>query len=74
MTTKSDGKYGRCGRCDARITKEEREMGWPGPSMLDDCDICPSCYGGDAYCFECGELLRGDVESSLCEACESNDY
>lgn len=62
----------RCGRCRGLVDAEELGLGWPVEVMIDDVveAVCPDCYGNAAYC-PAGHLLRADVDSSLCDACEA---
>lgn len=70
----------RCDRCRSRISAHELRMGWPvsvddpeseDPTQ-DEQQLCPSCYGDDAYCVA-GHLLRGDDDSGRCGECEGED-
>lgn len=56
----------RCTRCNAILTRDALEKGWPVQTETDL--ICPSCYGDEAYCPK-GHLLRGDTDSDECETC-----
>jgi hypothetical protein len=63
-----------CDRCGERIERRARRRGWPipltprGGDPTQDMEYVGPCCGG-GYCRECGALLPGDVDTSLCRAC-----
>ena len=57
-----------CDRCNDELTDEMRVRNWP--VTMDDGDICPDCYGDEAYCREEGHLLIGmGGEGQDCPSC-----
>jgi hypothetical protein len=56
-----------CSRCSRLPTPDEIRAGWPVVSV--DGMICPSCFGDDAWCSACGELLLARVDTARCQAC-----
>ncbi len=57
-----------CARCDRSLTAAEQAMAWP--VTMSDGDVCPDCYGAEAYCAD-GHLLRGDTDSDACGVCNA---
>jgi hypothetical protein len=60
-----------CDQCGGELTAEMRRLGWP--LLTEFGCICPACYGDEAYCSECGELLPADEDVSRCEECREAD-
>jgi hypothetical protein len=50
----------------------ETAKGWP-IFDLDSLMICPTCYGDEAYCCGCGELMEAYGEDSYCDCCAAAD-
>lgn len=59
--------HATCDRCGEEISDVEAEAGWPVAS--DDGHICPGCYGPEAYCSTCGDVLPAHEEGSRCPSC-----
>lgn len=60
-----------CDRCRNYISVEEHNKEWP--ICVDGEYICPSCYGDEAYCCRCGDLLCGTVDVSTCDSCREGE-
>ena len=65
-----------CDRCHRALTEDETAKGWPiaapsedGDPTQDFEDVCPSCYGDEAFCPE-GHVLHGHSDSSQCDECD----
>jgi hypothetical protein len=61
-----------CQKCGRYFTDEEYALGWPFPNHKGQL-VCPSCYGDEAFCAECGTLLRAGDDSGLCPECAYPD-
>ena len=61
----------QCDYCGRNITQQEIDLEWPISTAGGD--MCPSCYGDDAFCGDCGETLIATSDTSRCPACESKE-
>jgi hypothetical protein len=57
-----------CQRCERRITDIECALEWPIRNNEGQL-VCPSCYGDEAFCVECGTLLWAFNDSGVCPEC-----
>lgn len=60
-----------CDRCGRDLTAEETAKGWP-VTCDDAVDLCPDCYGDEAYCPE-GHLLPGHIDGPCPECARDED-
>jgi len=58
----------RCEHCNRSLTLEELAKNWP-IFALNGLLICPSCYGDEAFCSQCGALLDANTDVTVCDAC-----
>jgi hypothetical protein len=59
-----------CDRCGRDLTEAEVAKHWP--VTVDAEELCPDCYGEEAYCPR-GHLLPGDTDSSECAECAAGE-
>lgn len=60
-----------CDYCGREITPEEAALEWPISTA--EGLICPSCFGDEAFCCDCGETLIATSDTARCPACESEE-
>lgn len=58
----------RCTECSALVTRSEHRRGWPVTTAAGT--KCPSCYGDEAFCRDCGQSMYGDRETTRCIRCD----
>lgn len=67
-----------CDRCHEPLSERAIALGWPvsvavpGSHGQDHEYICPSCYGDDGVCSECGEII-GAYEGDTCPCTHTYD-
>ena len=69
-----------CMRCDETIPERDVALGWPVCVDAEDSDpdddvheyVCPACYGDEAFCRLCGEVLAAE-EGARCPDCDEED-